>query len=173
MENPATAILMPSFVKFLTGLKGVLKKGEDFAKEKNVTADVFLNSRIAIDMFDLKKQVQVACDNAKGSLFRLAGKEVPSFADTETTFAELYARIDKTLELIATLKEEDFTGAMEREIRLAYFPGQHMKGKDYMLEYVLPNFFFHVTTAYDILRHLGVDLGKTDFMGGSLPLNDD
>ncbi len=162
---------IPAFIKALTGLKGVLAKAESYAREHNIDEKTFLNDALYPDMFPLKKQVQVACDNAKGATARLSGKENPKMEDTEETFAELQARIDKTLAFLATVTEQDFEGANDRQITLPYFPGKYMSGLGYALEYALPNVFFHVTTAYGIVRKNGVPVGKPDFMS-SLPLQD-
>jgi len=161
---------VPLFMNALTALKGVLSKGEAFAKEKNLSDEHMLGLRLAPDMFPLVKQVQVACDNAKGASARLSGKEAPKMEDTEKTFAELYARIDKTLVYLQTFSETDFAEAKERIIKLGYFPADtHFTGDGYARGYAIPNFFFHVTTAYDILRASGVSVKKEDFTG-ALPL---
>ncbi len=162
---------MPTFIKFLGGLKNVLAKAEAYAKEASLSEDTFVNDRLAPDMFPLVKQVQVACDNAKGAVSRLSGKENPKMEDTETTFAELQTRIDKTLVYLQSVQEADFAGAEERKIELPYFPGKYLIGTDYALEYAVPNFLFHVTTAYGIIRKNGVQIGKGDFVNG-LPFRD-
>lgn len=163
------SLLKPVLVKQLNALDGVLSKAEAYAKEKNIAEADLLQERLASDMFPLVKQVQVACDNAKGAMARLSGSEAPKHEDTEQSFAELRARIAKTVEFVNSVSEESFVGAEERQITLPYFPGLYMTGLDYAREYVLPNFFFHVTTAYAILRKHGAAIGKADYMGG-LPL---
>ncbi len=126
--------------------------------------------RLAPDMFPLVKQVQIACDNAKGASARLSLGEAPKMEDNEATFAELYARIDKTIAYLQTLTQEDFGGASAVTIKLPYFPtDMHFTGDGYARYYALPNFFFHTVTAYDILRANGVQIGKADF-AGNLPL---
>lgn len=170
MQNLYT-VTVPVFIKLLGGLKNVLGKAEAYAKEKGIAEGQFLNDALAPDMFPLKKQVQVACDNAKGAAARLSGKEVPKMEDTEETFAELIARIDKTLTFVHTVQEKDFEGAADRQVTLPYFPGKYMPGAGYALQYALPNFLFHVTTAYGIIRKNGVPVGKADFING-LPLRD-
>lgn len=159
---------IPVFIKMLGGLKGVLQK----AKEHGSDEATLLNDRLAPDMFPLVKQVQVATDNAKGVAARLSGAEVPSYPDTETTFAELDARIDKTIAYLQTITKESFANAASVQVTLPYFPGQFMTGYDYAREYAIPNFFFHVATAYGIIRKNGVQIGKTDYMNNSLPLQD-
>jgi hypothetical protein len=157
---------VPIFIKQLGGLKNVLMKAEAFAKEKGISEEEFLKQALAPDMFPLLKQVQVACDHAKGATARLSGLEVPKFEDNEKTFAELYARIDKTIAFVKTAPQGMFAGAGEREVALAYWKGRHMSGLGYLRESALPNFFFHVTTAYDIVRHAGVAIGKSDYING-------
>ena len=154
---------VPLFIKSLGGLKTVLTKAEAHAKEAGIAEADFLADRLAPDMFPLVKQVQVACDNAKGATARLAGVEAPKYEDTEATFAELQARIDKTLAFIQSVPEGAFEDAATRQIVLPYFPDKYMTGFDYLREYVLPNFFFHVVTAYAIVRKNGAPIGKADF----------
>jgi hypothetical protein len=170
MENIYTFTL-PLLTKSLSALDTLLSKAEAFAKEKGLSDSDLLNQRLAPDMFPFKKQVQVACDNAKGAAARLSGTEAPVFDDTEETFAELHARIQKTQEYLNTFTEGSFKDGAERQVTLPYFPAKYMTGFDYAREYVLPNFFFHVSMAYAILRKEGAPIGKADYMGG-LPLKD-
>ena len=166
-------LIIPVFSNALSALKGVLQKGEAFAKAHKVSDEIMLGLRLAPDMFPLVKQVQVASDNAKGAAARLSGKEAPKMEDNEKTFAELYARIDKTIAFLHTCKPGDFTDAKERKIKLAYFPpNMHFIGHEYLRFYAIPNFFFHMTTAYDILRTNGVPVGKADYTG-NVPLHKD
>ena len=165
------AVSVPVYVKMLGGLKNVLKKGEEHAKAGGMSEEALLNDRLAPDMFPLKKQVQLASDHAKGSVARLAGVENPKMEDTEESFAELYARIDKTLEFVQKFTEKDFADAAGRQITIHYMPGKYLLGEEYLLEYALPNFMFHVTTAYGIVRKNGASIGKADFING-LPLKD-
>ena len=162
---------VPIFIKVLGGVKRVLKKGEEFAVEKKFDPTVLLQSRLAPDMFALTRQVQMACDNAKGVTARLAGIEIPKYEDNEQTLAELYARIDKTVAFVKSVAPEAFDGAAERKIVLPYFPGKYLTGFDYAREYALPNFFFHVAMTYAILRNNGVPIGKADYIDG-LPLKE-
>lgn len=131
--------------------------------------ETILGLRLAPDMFPFVKQIQIASDNAKGMAARLSGKDIPSFEDTETTLDDLKARLEKTIAFIQTLRPEDFVGAERREARFPYFPGLHMVGSEYLAGYAIPNFLFHITTAYNILRNHGFEIGKKDFMH-SLPL---
>ncbi|HEY5383145.1 MAG TPA: DUF1993 domain-containing protein [Candidatus Paceibacterota bacterium] len=164
-------VTVPTFIKLLSGLKNVLAKAEVHAKEVGLSEEAFVNDRLAPDMFPLKKQVQVACDNAKGAVARLTGKEAPKMEDNEETFAELQIRIDKTLAFVQSVSEQDFAGAEERKIVLPYFPTKYMEGSDYALEYAVPNFIFHIVTAYGIVRKNGTPIGKADFVNG-LPFKD-
>lgn len=154
---------VPLFIKSLGGLKAVLSKAEAHAKEAGIAEADLLADRLAPDMFPLVKQVQVACDNAKGATARLAGIEIPKFDDTEQSFAELQTRIDKTIEFMQSVPEGAFDEAATRQIVLPYFPDKYMTGFDYVREYVLPNFFFHVVTAYALVRKNGAPIGKADF----------
>lgn len=166
---------VPVFIKILGGLKNVLNKAKASMATNGLSEADFLAKNLAPDMFPLAKQVQIACDNAKGMTFRLAGQEVPVHEDNEATFDELIARIDKTIALLQTVPESAFEGAEERQIILPYFPkffpGKYLTGLDYARENAVPNFFFHVNMAYAIIRNQGVDIGKADYMNG-LPLKD-
>ncbi|KAF3997859.1 DUF1993 domain-containing protein [Glaciimonas immobilis] len=161
----STAI--PVFKQLLTGLRDVLAKAESHATEKKIDANAFLQARLFPDMFALTRQVQIAADFAKSVSSRLAGIEVPAYDDNEQTFAELQTRIEKTLAFISELAPAQFDGSENLEIVLR--PGtpkeKKLTGQVYLLQYGLPQFMFHVTTAYNILRHNGVEIGKRDFMG--------
>jgi len=158
---------VPVFKQMLGGLADVLSKAEAHAAARNIDPQVLLQSRLYPDMFALLRQVQVACDFAKGVSARLAGAEVPSVADDETSFSQLQTRIQSTLAFLDSLPAAGFETAGEREIVLR--PGtpkeRRFAGQAYLLSYGLPQFFFHVTTAYAILRHNGIELGKKDYMG--------
>lgn len=168
--NPYFEFTVPVFLNSLGALKGVLAKGAEFAKANGKSDADMLALRLAPDMFPLVKQVQVACDNAKGAASRLAGKEAPKMEDNEQTFAELMARIDKTVEYLNTFKPEEFVGAAERTIKMPYFSeDSHFTGEGYVRFFAIPNFFFHLVTSYDILRLSGVNVGKFDYVG-NLPL---
>ena len=157
---------VPVFVKTLGNLAAILDKAAGFAAAKKVDQSVLLGYRLAPDMLNLARQVQIATDHAKGAPARLAGMEPPSFEDTEASFAELKARIDKVIAFLGTLKPAQVDGSEEREITLKIGANTRTyKGQPYLLHHALPNFFFHVTTAYDILRHCGVELGKKDYIG--------
>jgi hypothetical protein len=162
-------LTVPQYSKTLKNLSAILTKGAQFADAKKFEVSVLLNSRLAPDQFDLTKQVQIACDTAKFSVARLTGKEAPAHADTEKTLAELKTRIDSVVSWLATIKKTDFQGAEERKVTNKWWDGKWMPGSDYVVQHAIPNFYFHVTTAYSILRNNGVDIGKGDYLG-ELPL---
>lgn len=157
---------VPVFQRMLTNLKAILKKGEAYAAAKQMDPSTILNARLHPDMFPLTRQVQIAADAAKLGCARLSGIEAPKYEDNETTFAQLIERIDKTLTYLATLKPADLDGQEDRDITVAAGPRSlQFKGIVLLLNWALPNFYFHVTTAYAILRHNGVDVGKMDYLG--------
>jgi uncharacterized protein len=162
---------VPQFVKILRQVHRWFDKAEAYAAEKKFDANVLLTSRLAPDQFPFLRQIQGLSDQAKGYASRLAGIEPPKFEDNETTIAELRARIDKTIAYLETLDPKQYEGAADRMISLPFMPGKGLKGDDFVETFALPNFYFHATTAYAILRHNGVDVGKADFIGG-LPLRD-
>lgn len=161
------AASVPVFKQMLGSLSAVLQKAESYAEQRKIEPDALLQARLSPNMFPLRRQVQIACDFARGVSARLAGVEVPSTPDTEQTFAELQTLIAKTLSFIEGLSLPQFDGSDAREIVTR--PGtpkeRRFSGQAYLLSYGLPQFFFHVTTAYALLRHNGVELGKPDFMG--------
>ncbi|WP_296256332.1 MULTISPECIES: DUF1993 domain-containing protein [unclassified Pseudomonas] len=161
------AASIPVFKQLLTALSDVLAKGEAHAAAKNIQPDALLQARLFPDMFQLVRQVQIAVDFAKGTGARLSGIEPPKYEDTETSFADLQALLTKVLAFLDTVTPEQVNGNEEREIVLR--PGtdkeKRLNTQTYLLHYSLPQFFFHVTTAYDLLRHNGVEVGKRDFMG--------
>ena len=159
-------VSIPVFTLSLTNLAAILDKAASHAESKKVDPKVIPAARLIVDMLPLSSQIQIACDTAKGAAGRLAGVEIPKHPDTETTLDELKARVAKTLDFIKTIKPEQLQGAETREIVLQ-FPSSTFKftGLNYLTNFVLPNFFFHVTTAYALLRKNGVDLGKRDFLG--------
>lgn len=160
------AASVPTLIRGLGNLSGLLGKGLASAEAREIDPAVLIAARLAPDMHPLSRQVQIASDSAKGAAARLAGAEVPSFPDTETTFAQLQARVSRTIDYLQTLKAEQFEGAEARTITLPS-PGGEMKfsGQDFLFGFALPNFFFHVTIAHAILRHNGVPIGKMDYLG--------
>ena len=156
---------VPVFVHFLNGLASVLRKAEAHVQAKKLDPDAFLAARLFPDMFTFTKQVQLACDFAKGTSARLAGVTAPSHADDEKTFVELQARIRKTIDFLRGLNKEQFAEAETRAITFkAGGKDMTIKGAQYLSNVGLPNFYFHVTTAYGLLRHNGVEIGKADFL---------
>jgi hypothetical protein len=156
----------PRFAAMLRNLSGLLDKAQAHCEAKKIDPLVLTQFRLYPDMFALARQVQVACDTAKGAVARLAGAEIPKHEDTEQSFAELKARIAKTLEFVESVPAAKIDGSEERDVVLK-LRGQEVKfsGLQYLLGFAYPNFYFHVTTAYAILRHNGVEIGKRDFIG--------
>jgi hypothetical protein len=159
-------VAIPVFVRALNNLHHVLKLGHAHAKEKNVEDSVVLQTRLIPDMLPLVKQVQIATDMAKNCTARLAGVEPLTFEDNETTFDELFSRIERAIEYIKGFKAEQIDGSETRAITLKMRSGEmNFEGQSYLLHFVIPNLFFHSTTAYDILRAAGTPIGKQDFIG--------
>ena len=156
------------FTKTLENLEKWMDKAAEHAKARSFEVDVLAQARLAPDQFAFVQQVQAACDQAKYAAAYLGGKPAPSHPDTEQTFAELRERIRKCTSFLATFQERDFAGAEERKVAPPWLSGRWLRGEDYLVQMAVPNFFFHVTMAYAILRHNGVELGKMDYIG-SLP----
>ncbi|MGC4088197.1 MAG: DUF1993 domain-containing protein [Polyangiaceae bacterium] len=157
---------IPAFRQILKSLSRLLDKAEAHAAEKGVDVSTLLGAKLAPDMFDFTRQLQIATDHAKGAAGRLAGVDIPKFEDNEKTVADLKARIQKTLDFIASVQPEQFAGAEDKEIKLVFpWATYDFTGRSYLMHYALPNFYFHATTAYDILRSQGVAIGKMDFLG--------
>ena len=157
---------IPVLKRGLTNLAALLHKAEASATARKIDPSVFLTARLAPDMHPLARQVQIVSDTSKGGAARLTGGEAPSFPDTEATFAELQTRIAKTIAYLDGFTADQFAGVEAREIVLKTPNGDFaFTGQSFLLTFMLPNFFFHVTTAYNILRHNGVELGKFDFLG--------
>ncbi|MGZ8270247.1 MAG: DUF1993 domain-containing protein [Methylophilus sp.] len=153
-------------IRALNNLSRILKIGESYAKTKEIDPSVLLNSRLFVDMYPLTKQVQIATDMCKGAGGRLSGLEVPKYEDNESTFDELQARITKTIQFLESIDAALFEGSESKEVTLTIRNIDiHFTGQDYLLKWVMPNVYFHVTTAYNILRHNGVALGKSDYLG--------
>ena len=156
------------FAKTLQNLEQWMDKAAAHAKARSFEVDVLVQSRLAPNQFAFGQQVQSACDQAKYAAAYLGNKPAPSHPDTEKTFAEARERIRKCTAFLATVQEKDFAGAEERKVAPAWLGGKWLRGGDYLVHVAVPNFFFHATTAYAILRHNGVQLGKMDYVG-SLP----
>jgi hypothetical protein len=156
----------PIFLQFLTALSGVLDKAQAHIEAKKLDPNFFLAMRIYPDMFPLARQVRAVCDHAVNACGRLAGAELPTFANDEASIADLKARIEKAIAFIRTLKPEQIDGTEDKEIVVQFPSGERrFTGQTLLLNFSLPNFYFHDTTAYNILRHCGVEIGKRDFMG--------
>ncbi len=161
MQSP-----VPAFVQSLTALSKILDKAEAFAEAKKIKPDVIPQLRLIADMLPLWRQVTIACDHAKGASARLAGVEVPSFADTETTLMELKERVTNTIAFISTIADSAYEGAEARTISLkAGARDLSFLAPVYFASFAIPNFYFHMATCYNILRTNGVEIGKSDFMG--------
>ncbi len=158
-------LTVPVFKKNLLIAKALLEKGLAHATETGMSETDFLNLRLAPDMFPLVKQVQIVTDNAKGIVARLTGTDAPKIADEETTVTELMTRIDTVLAFLDTFKPEQFSNAAEQKIVLPYIPDMYQTGTDYFVDFALPNFFFHMSIVYALMRAQGVQLGKMDFLG--------
>jgi len=157
---------VPLFSKTLGNLSAILDKGAAFAEEKKIDPKVLLGYRLSPDMLNLTSQVQNASDHAKRAVARLAGIDAPTYEDNEASFADLKGRIGKTLDFLKSVKPAQVDGGETREIKMKFGGADRtFTGQVYLLHHALPNFFFHTTTAYDILRHCGVTIGKRDFIG--------
>ncbi|WP_210526985.1 DUF1993 domain-containing protein [Rubellimicrobium arenae] len=162
MQSP-----VPAFAHSLRALDAILAKAEAHCEARKIDPSVLVNDRLAPDMLPFKRQVMIATDHAKGATARLAGQEVPRFEDTESTFPELRERIGRTLAFIESVPEHTFEGAEARTITVKAGPRElTFPAPVYLGSFAVPNFYFHMTTAYNILRHNGVELGKRDFLGG-------
>ena len=161
--NQASA---PRFVNILTNLSAILDKAQAHVEARKIDPAALTAYRLFPDMLPMTRQVQIACDGAKGAVARLAGVDIPKHEDTEQTFAELKARIAKTIDFVRSIKPAQLDGTEDKDITLK-LGGKDttFKGMQYLLGHVLPNFYFHVTTTYNILRHNGVEIGKKDFIG--------
>ena len=160
-----------SFAKTLQNVERWMDKATEYAKAKSFDVDVLARARLAPDQYELARQVQSACDQAKYAAAYLGGKQPPAHPDTEKTFAELRQRIQKCLGFLETVQAKDLAGAEERKVAPPWLGGKWLRGDDYLLHVAVPNFFFHATMAYAILRHNGVVLGKMDYIG-SIPTKD-
>lgn len=158
-------ITITQFVKGLNQLNTFFDKASHYAETKKFDVDVLLNSRLAPDQFPFIRQVQMACDTAKLGVSRLTAKDAPTNDDTEKTLDELKARVASTISYLEKFSEKDFADSTTRHVTTPRWDGQYLLGSEYVLNHVLPNFYFHITTAYSILRANGVDVGKKDYLG--------
>lgn len=165
-RNSAMQSPVPALSHSLDALAAILSKAEAHCEKRNIDPAALLTARLFPDMFTFVRNVQVACDTAKGAAARLSQSDVPSHEDVETTFAELHARIEKTLDFMKSVPEASFQGAEDRTVTLKLRSGEiQFNGSQYLSSFVTPQFYFHMTTAYNILRHNGVEVGKRDFLG--------
>lgn len=165
MHTSVYDVTTGQFIRSLTALRAILTKAGQFAEQKRIAPEVLLSSRLAPDQFPLSRQIQMVCDNAKLCSARLTGAEAPKHDDKEQTLPEFFARIDSTLAFLGTLQPEQYEKYADKQIKFPWNPSVYLTGRDYVAQYALPNFYFHLTTAYAILRHNGLDVGKSDYLG--------
>jgi hypothetical protein len=159
-------ISVPVFIRGFSILSSLIAKAEAYAQEKKIDPSVLVNARLAPDMLPFSGQIQRASDTSKATIGRLTDVKTPSFPDEETSFADLKMRIANTVAFLEELDASVLDSSDTREVTLSFGPNKaHLGGHDYMLKFALPNFFFHITTAHDILRHNGVPIGKLDYLG--------
>ncbi len=169
MSISMSSASLPVCTRMLSNLSHILSKAEQFVEAKKIDPAALTTYRLAPDMFPFTRQVLIACDAVKNGLARLSGIEAPKFEDNETTLAQLQERIQKTLAFVATVPASALDGTEDKEITFPAGPGQTrtLKGQDYLTGWMLPNMYFHITTAYTILRHNGVEVGKVDYLMGA------
>lgn len=165
MHNLVHEMITTSFVRNLKALKGILNKARTHAENNKFAPEKYLDMKLAPDMFTFLKQIQIATDTAKGAAARLSNTEAITLQDNEQTWDEVIARIDKTIQYISKFKADDFKNWTEQKITFPWYPGQALSGKDYLAGYAIPNFYFHLSTTYSMLRQSGVQIGKGDFLG--------
>lgn len=165
MSQHVYNIAITQFVRSLKGLKKCLQSAQEFAKQRGFDENSFLSLKAAPDMFPLVRQVQITTDNAKGGAARLSGREAPVFEDNETTLLALLERLDRTIHFLEEFKPEDFQNYQEKIVQFPWLPGYHLKGRDFFESQLIPNFYFHYTATYMLLRNAGVSLGKKEFLG--------
>lgn len=158
-------LTVPQIGKMLKNLSNILDKAALYAQTKKFDVEVLLNWRLFPDQFNLIKQVQIACDTAKFGVSRLTGKEAPLHDDQEKTLDELKTRIQSVIAYLGTFSEKEFQGAEERKVSQPRWEGKYLTGKEFAIQHAIPNLYFHITTAYAILRHNGVEIGKKDYLG--------
>ena len=158
-------LTIPQFTKMLRNLKAILGKAGQYAETKKFDMDVLLQSRLAPDQFNMMRQLQIACDTAKLGVARLSDKDAPVHEDNEKTLSEINSRIDQVIGFLNSFSPSDFNGSEQKKIYHPRWDGKYLMGDEFVLQHVLPNFYFHITTAYAILRHNGLDIGKKDYLG--------
>lgn len=165
MNLQVSDLITSQYINSLNAMIGLIKKAQAHASAQGFDENKFLDIRMAPDMFPFSKQVQIMSDNAKGAVARLSGKENPNFSDDEKTMNELIHRLDKTISFLKEFKENDFLDYGTKKISFPWYPGKELSGHDYLVSFALPNFYFHMTTAYALLRANGVKIGKADYLG--------
>jgi uncharacterized protein len=165
MKITVFEITVPQFILTLKSLKNLLHKAQTHAEAKNIDPHILLQTRLAPDQFSLGKQIEIACDVARFCVARLTGVEAAQYKDSPKQFSELIQRIDDTVHFMQKIQAKDFEGYENRKVTYPWYPGHYLDGHNYLVQHALPNFYFHVTTAYGILRFAGVDVGKADYLG--------
>ena len=165
MQLDVCDIVSTQFTRSLESLRSLLVKAQDHAKERKFDENLYLDMKLAPDMFTFIRQVQMTCDTAKFAVSRLSGKTAPVFPDDEKTLSELVSRVSKTIEYVHGFKKEDFTDYKKQTITFPWNPGKSLTGEEYLVGFAMPNFYFHESMAYALLRHAGVNVGKGDFLG--------
>ncbi|MES3037640.1 MAG: DUF1993 domain-containing protein [Bdellovibrionota bacterium] len=158
-------LTVTQFTKMLKNLDSILGKATQYAEAKKIETEVLLNSRLAPDQLNLIRQIQIATDSAKICVAKLANKDAPVHDDKETTMPQLRARITDTITFLNSVTQKDFAGAEERKITTPRWEGKYLMGHEYLVQHSIPNVYFHITVAYEILRHNGLDIGKKDYLG--------
>ena len=158
-------ITNPQFIKMLNNLVKLIDKGVAHAETKKFDVEILLNARLAPDQFNFIRQVQIACDTAKLCASRITGKEAPVWEDNEKTISDLKARISKTIAYLSEFNAKDYEGSEARTVSQPRWEGKYLTATEFVLQHAIPNLYFHITTAYSILRHHGVDVGKKDYLG--------
>ncbi|MFZ4403332.1 MAG: DUF1993 domain-containing protein [Pseudobdellovibrionaceae bacterium] len=158
-------LTVTQFSKMLKNLDLILEKSAQYAEAKKIEVDVLLQSRLAPDQFNLIRQIQIACDSAKIGVAKLTAKDAPVHDDKEITLPQLRRRIAETISFISSVSEKDFAGANEKRITTPRWEGKSLSGYEYLIQHTMPNVYFHITVAYEILRHNGLEIGKKDYLG--------
>lgn len=158
-------LTIPQFSKMLSNLDAILAKATTYAETKKFDIEVLLNARLAPDQLNFTRQIQIATDSAKIGVSKLTGKDAPVHDDKETTMPQLRARIADTIKYLATVTEKDFSGYSERKVTTPRWENKYLMGHEYLIQHTIPNFYFHISVAYEILRHNGLDIGKKDYLG--------
>jgi hypothetical protein len=165
MQHNVNDIIVNQFTRSLKALKNILKTAEAHATERKFDPNLFLDMRLAPDMFPLVRQVRFVSDTAKGAVSRLSGKTAPVFEDNEKTMEELINRVQRTIDYVAEFKKETFADYKTKKVSFPFYPGVHLTGEDYLVQHAIPNFYFHISTTYSLLRASGVKIGKQDYLG--------